>query len=79
LNGLQAVDAVNRRLQVLTSIPGQARRTNKLRIIAGRGTHSSDGEATVAPAVLRYLKQHASQRGWRFAQHGGAFTVSFSR
>lgn len=76
---MEAVDAVNRRLQVLTSIPALARRTSTLRIIAGRGTHSSDGEATVAPAVLRYLTQHATQRGWRFSQHGGAFTVSLSR
>lgn len=43
-----------------------------LRIVTGKGLHSSGGEARLLPAVKKYL----DREGWRHTVSGGCFTIT---
>jgi hypothetical protein len=75
---VQAVDALERRLHQLRGLPILQRRGRCLRLITGKGLHSSDGETTIAPAIERYLNRYAGSYGCHFVQKGGSYLVSSS-
>lgn len=73
---MQAVAAVQRRLDLLLSLPPLRWRGGKLRVITGRGLHSSAGEATVPRAVGAFLDQHGPRYGVTVTSALGAFAVT---
>eukprot|EP00892_Ulva_mutabilis_P006393 jgi/Ulvmu1/4125/UM019_0104.1 len=76
LHSHEAVAALQRRLQLVASLPPQQRRGARLRVITGRGVHSSAGEATLPRAVSGYLERHARQYGASVTPALGAFLVA---
>lgn len=51
------MDALHHRLVTLHSLPMEQRKGKRLRVVTGRGNHSSGGEATVPRTVENYLLQ----------------------
>lgn len=76
---LQAVDALERRLHALQQMPPQEKQGRALRVITGRGLHSSDGEASLPRAVGTRLEDLKQSMGLRIVQRVGAFEVFVGR
>lgn len=76
---MQALRAVERRAEALQSLPLAERRGRRLRIITGRGLHSSQGESSLPRVVQAYLDERVASAGWRYTPHLGVVEVSFGR
>ena len=76
---MQALQAVERRAEALQSLPLAERRGCRLRIITGRGLHSSGGESSLPRVVQAFLDDKVATCGWRYMKHLGAVEVSLGR
>ena len=73
LHGQFVEDAIKQVFTLLHSLPGTD--ASSLRIITGRGVHSTGGKAKLAPAIREYLRSE----NIKFSDEvdGGSLTVSF--
>lgn len=72
LFAVQAVDALERRVHLLEQQHRDTRQGKHLRVITGRGLHSTDGEAALPRAISSFLEDQKGPRGWKVAHRLGA-------
>ncbi|KAK9817071.1 hypothetical protein WJX72_009044 [[Myrmecia] bisecta] len=76
LHAQEAIHALQLRLQLLESQTGDSQiRLQPLRVIVGRGNHSSEGEASLPRVVASYL----TGANYRFNVKGGALDITLKR
>jgi hypothetical protein len=76
---MQAVAALERRIVLLEQLPRDLQQGRRLRVITGRGLHSTDGEASLPRVISSFLEEQKASCGWRITYQLGAIEVLLSR
>lgn len=76
---VQAVQALDRRLYALQQLSRHETQGRPLRVITGRGLHSSDGEASLPRVVGTRLEELKQDLHLRVVQRAGAAEVYIGR